>query len=172
MRKTISLLVLAVAILVLSVILAKDYLPLPGSWSRIGGGGEKAPQERKSTHPRVDAHRLLEQKTPAAIIYEWLPYYYRHPGTHEIVEVIEVLLAQDNDIPGGLGVQRSSTSTRRNWKRSRQPPNGTRGINRKHFAPLFRRRRTIRQSKKSPLRTSSCCGRNTGPQGKRPLSRA
>jgi tetratricopeptide (TPR) repeat protein len=102
------LLVLAVAILVLGVILAKNNLPLSSRGSQVGGGGEEAHQESKSNHPRLDAHRLLEQKTPTAVVYEWLPYYYRHPRPHEIVDVIEVLLAQEHDIPGGMGTQKHS----------------------------------------------------------------
>jgi tetratricopeptide (TPR) repeat protein len=105
MRKTISSLVLAVAIIVLGVILAKDYLPLSGRGKQvdIGGRVSKANPASKTTHPRVEAHRLLEQKTPAALIYEWIPYYYRHPRPHETVEVIEVLLSQEDVKLGGMG---------------------------------------------------------------------
>jgi tetratricopeptide (TPR) repeat protein len=83
MKKLIIPLIISVAILTISIFLVNDYLDL---WS----------------HPRVEAHRFLDQKTIAAVTYEWIPYYYRHPRPQETVEVIKVILSQGKTDPARM----------------------------------------------------------------------
>ena len=60
---------------------------------------------KMNPHPRLEAHRFLEQKTPAALLFEWIPYYYRHPRPQETVEVIKVFLAQENPEQGNVAAE-------------------------------------------------------------------
>ncbi len=83
------------------LLLVPAVMLLAGAFFALGllgcGDAGKTP-DVSSSHPRLEAHRLLDQKTPAAIVYEWIPYYYRHPRPQETVEIIGKVLPQIVDV--------------------------------------------------------------------------
>ncbi len=93
MKRVAIPLVFVMGILAVSIFIVKNYLKFSGV------GGDRPNQVSKTAHPRLDAILLSDQLTPTSVVYEWIPYYYRHPKPQETVEAIGVFLSQESADP-------------------------------------------------------------------------